>query len=149
MVESIAFLDYEIDLQRCELRRCDEPLHLEPRVFDVLTHLVENRHRVVTHQELIRAYWPGLAVSESALPRCISEARRLLGDRHRPHRVIATLRGRGYRFVASVHPRPAHDEVVVGDPRPEPFVGRTRVLATRGRSMTCLITGLRSVAEVF
>jgi hypothetical protein len=46
--------------------------------------------------------WPGEFVTDSAVTRCISEARRAVGDTGDEQRVIRTLHGRGYRFVADV-----------------------------------------------
>ena len=47
-------------------------------------------------------------MSEAALERCIAVARRAVGDSGRRHRVIQTVHGRGYRFVAPVEERLDH-----------------------------------------
>jgi DNA-binding winged helix-turn-helix (wHTH) protein len=78
---------------------------LEPRVFDVLLHLLRHRDRVVSKGELLRTLWPGEAASDSVLPRCIAHARRAFGDDRAGQRVIQTVHGRGYRFVAEVEER--------------------------------------------
>ena len=41
------FGDYRLDTERRELHHGATPVALEPQVFDVLVHLVENRNRVV------------------------------------------------------------------------------------------------------
>lgn len=99
---ALAFREYEIDPDCFELRRRGKPVKLEPKVFDVLVCLIEHRDRVVTKQELLDSLWPGEAVSDSVLPRCIAAARRALGDTRTKQRVIATSHGRGYRFVAAL-----------------------------------------------
>ena len=48
----------------------------------------------------------GAFVSDAALERCITVARRALRDNGREQRCIRTLHGRGYRFVAAVEARP-------------------------------------------
>jgi DNA-binding winged helix-turn-helix (wHTH) protein len=48
------FGDYAIDADRRELRREGEAVHVEPQVFDVLLHLIRNRDRVVTKDDLMR-----------------------------------------------------------------------------------------------
>lgn len=73
-----------------------KPLRLGGRAFDILLSLVERRDRVVECDELLDLVWPGLAVEENNLSVQISTLRRLLGPD-----VIATIRGRGYRFTAS------------------------------------------------
>ena len=98
---ALAFGDCEVDERLFQLRRGGEVVALEPRVFDVLLLLVRHRDRVVAKDELIRALWPGEAVSDSVLPRCIAHARRAVGDDRRGQLVIQTVHGRGYRFVVN------------------------------------------------
>ena len=50
---TLCFGDYEIDIERRELRRAKSPVHVEPQVFDLLVYLVENRDRVVSKDHLI------------------------------------------------------------------------------------------------
>jgi DNA-binding winged helix-turn-helix (wHTH) protein/tetratricopeptide (TPR) repeat protein len=123
-----AFADCELDRELYQLRRRGRVVKLEPKVFDVLVHLVENRERVVTKHELLRALWPGEALSESVLPRAITAARRAVGDTRRKARVIETVHGRGYRFVAEL--RQPGDTAPPAAAQPTPvFVGRERTLA--------------------
>ena len=93
---------YTLDTQRYELRRAGEPLPLEPKVFDVLTYLVQQCDRLVSKDELLEHVWCGANVGEAALVRCIVAARKAIGDRPETPQVIQTVRGRGYRFVAPV-----------------------------------------------
>jgi DNA-binding winged helix-turn-helix (wHTH) protein/tetratricopeptide (TPR) repeat protein len=94
--------DFELDSRLFELRRGGVPVKLEPRVYDVLAFLIAHRDRVVTMRELHEALWPGEFVTDSAVTRCIREARRALGDTGDEQRAIRTVHGRGYRFVADV-----------------------------------------------
>ena len=96
------FADCELDRERFALRRAGAAVKVEPKVFDVLAYLLDHRERVVTKDELLAALWPDEAVSESVLPRCIAAARRAVGDDRAAQRVIQTVHGRGYRFVAEV-----------------------------------------------
>ena len=43
----LAFEDYELDDERCELRHKDRRVALQPKAFALLLHLVRNRARVV------------------------------------------------------------------------------------------------------
>lgn len=96
------FDDYELDIRRFELRRGDDPIPVEPQVFDVLAYLVAHRDRVVAKRELLDEVWGSRFVSESALTSRIKAARRAIGDDGRTQRYIQTLHGRGYRFVGEV-----------------------------------------------
>src|SRR5213596_1598222 len=92
----------EIDEQLFEVRRGGAVVPLEPQAFDVLMYLVRNRDRVVAKEELMDSVWGGRFVSETAVTSRIKQVRRALGDDGQAQRVIRTLHGRGYRFVADV-----------------------------------------------
>ncbi|MGK2882037.1 MAG: alpha/beta fold hydrolase [Mycobacterium sp.] len=96
------FEDFVLDVQRYELRSGAEVIKVEPQVFDVLTQLVCNHHRVVTKDELFEKVWGGKFVGEAALTSRIKAARRALGDDGESQRFIRTARGRGYQFVSKV-----------------------------------------------
>src|ERR687891_594177 len=94
--------DYALDPQRYELRYAGKLVKLEPQVFDVLAYLIQHRDRVVTKDELIEHVWGGRIVSEATLTSRLMAVRRALGDRAREQRLIQTIHGRGYRFIAAV-----------------------------------------------
>jgi pimeloyl-ACP methyl ester carboxylesterase/DNA-binding winged helix-turn-helix (wHTH) protein len=96
------FDDCLVDPGRFELRRGGAVEHVEPQVFDVLVHLIRHRERVVTKTELLDTVWGDRFVSESALASRLKSARRAVGDDGAAQRVIRTVFGRGYQFVAEV-----------------------------------------------
>ncbi len=98
-----SFGDLTLDTDRFLLERAGEPVHVQPQVFDVLAHLLLNRERVVAKTELLDAVWGDRFVSESTLTSRIKVARRVVGDDGDLQRVIKTVHGRGYRWVAEVH----------------------------------------------
>src|SRR6188472_4402430 len=97
------FAEFEIDVSQQELRRLGEPVHIEPQVFDLIVHLVRNRDRIVSKDELIETIWNGRIISEAALSSRINGARRALGDNGTDQVFIRTLHKRGFRFVGHVH----------------------------------------------
>ncbi len=111
------FLTFRLDGSRLELFEGADRLAVEPRVLEFLLYLVSNRERVVSKEELATDVWRSTFVSDAAIARCASEARRLLGDLARPHRIIETVYGRGYRFVALVE-SPAADSPATALPAP-------------------------------
>jgi len=92
----VRFDIYTLDLQRCSLRRGDDPVELRPKSFDVLRYLVEHSGRVIGKDELIKAVWPGVAVTDDALVQCVRDVRHALCDEG--HRIIQTVPRRGYLF---------------------------------------------------
>ena len=74
------FDDCVLDVERRELRRAGAPVAVEPQVFDLLVHLIRNRARVVSKDDLLEAVWQGRIVSDSALANRINAARAAVGD---------------------------------------------------------------------
>jgi TolB-like protein len=103
----LAFAGHEVDLDRHELRRSGEVVHVEPQVFDLLVHLVRNRDRVVSKDELFETIWQGRFVSEAALSSRINAARKAVGDDGNRQALIRTIHKRGFRFVGKVAERGA------------------------------------------
>ncbi len=102
-----SFEDFALDTDTRELRRSGELLSVEPKVFDLLAHLIANRERVVSKDDLIASVWHGRIVSESALTTCLNAARTALGDNGETQRLIKTLPRKGLRFVGEVREQKA------------------------------------------
>lgn len=96
------FGEFELDLDRYELRRGGEVVKAEPRVLEVLHYLIERRERMVPKEELHDGLWPDVHVSEAALTTAIRDARRALGDSTSSPLWIRTVYGRGFRFIGDV-----------------------------------------------
>lgn len=96
------FGDRVLDTERFLLERDGSPVHVQPQVLDVLSHLVRNRERVVPKTELLDKVWGDRFVSESTLTSRIKAARQVTGDDGVSQSVIRTVHGRGYRWVADV-----------------------------------------------
>jgi len=96
------FGDVSLDTERYLLRRSGEPVPVQPQVFEVLRHLIENRDRVLLKTELLDEIWGDQFVGESALTSRIKSARQAVGDDGVAQNVIRTVHGRGYQFVGDV-----------------------------------------------
>jgi len=96
------FGEFRIDTGRRLLLRNGQAIPLTPKVFDTLLYLVKNRGLVIAKDDLMAAVWPDTVVEENNLNQNISTLRRALGESRGENRYIATLPGRGYRFVADV-----------------------------------------------
>lgn len=102
-------------------------IQFEPQVFDVLTQLVRNSHRVVTKEELFDSVWGGRFVGEAALTSPIKAVRRALGDDGESQRYIRTVRGRGYQFVGTL----VSETAVEPEVAPEPAMPRQHIAFCR------------------
>jgi TolB-like protein/Tfp pilus assembly protein PilF len=103
---NLVFAGNEIDLRRQELRRAGQPVHVEPQVFDLLLHLLRNRDRIVSKDELFDTIWQGRIVSEAALSSRINAARKAIGDDGDRQALIKTIHRRGFRFIGIVEEAP-------------------------------------------
>lgn len=75
---------------------------MEPTVLRLLVHLITNRDRLVTHDELMDTVWGDTVISESALSKAVARLRKALGDRATRPKYVETVYSLGYRFVAEV-----------------------------------------------
>lgn len=106
------FGGFRLDRNRRLLMRIanGQPVRLPPRTLETLEYLIERPGELVSKSALIDALWPDRAVEENSLDRNISLLRRALGEKPRDHLFIATVPGRGYRFVAAVRGVVAADD---------------------------------------
>jgi DNA-binding winged helix-turn-helix (wHTH) protein/tetratricopeptide (TPR) repeat protein len=102
-----------VDLR--ELLCNGEEVKLQPKVFDLLVYLVENRERPVNKDELQDAVWPGMFITETALTRAVMKARKAVGDDAGKQEVIKTLHGHGYRFIAEIGDQGENQTLQTGD----------------------------------
>src|SRR6267142_3461585 len=103
------FGDFHLDAAKRLLWRGGAPVPLTPRVFETLLYMVEHHDAVLDKEELMEAVWPDSIVEENNLAQNISILRRVFGETPGSHHYIVTVPGRGYRFVADVRLRAAHE----------------------------------------
>jgi len=118
------FGDCVLDVGRRTLLRGGQPVELQPKAFDLLVHLIENRDRAVDKDELQAAIWPRVVVTEASLTKAVQRARLAVGDDSDSQSVIRTVHGHGYRLVAELagpEPQPASGAA----PGPASGVGAT------------------------
>ena len=96
------FGEYRVDAGKLLLSRSGQPVPLTPKVFDTLLLLVKRSGEVLDKEALLRAVWPDTMVEENNLNQNISTLRRVFGESRGENRYIATVPGRGYRFMPEV-----------------------------------------------
>ncbi len=96
------FERFKLDLGSFSLRTDTEEISLEPQVMSLLAYLVQHGDSVVSRDELLDELWGHRYVSDSTVATQIKALRKALGDDGRNQRIIKTVHGRGYRFVAPV-----------------------------------------------
>jgi len=96
------FDQFSIDTGQYQLSRDGKPVPVEPLVFDLMIYLIENCERVVGRDELLENLWQGKVVTDSALAARLKDVRKALGDSGDRQKIIKTVHGRGYQFIANV-----------------------------------------------
>ena len=126
---------FEVDLGLYALRNKGSAVDIQPKVLDLLVFLITHAERVVSKDEILEAVWSDVAATDDVLNRAIHAARQAVGDDGEKQRVIQTVRGRGFHFVAALD----RIEPETAEPRPAglpevnrgglPFVGRSQALS--------------------
>lgn len=113
----LQFGDITLDSASRQLVRGGAAIHLSPKAFDLLCHLVEMRPSAVSKNQLFELVWPGTFVVEANLTVLVTELRRALGDDPHTPRFIRTVHKHGYAFcgeATEIAPRqPARDALRV------------------------------------
>jgi TolB-like protein/DNA-binding winged helix-turn-helix (wHTH) protein/Tfp pilus assembly protein PilF len=112
-----------------------DALPVKPRVLEAILYFVERPGELLEKDRLLADLWPKLVVEESNLTQLISVLRRVLGESRGENRYLATVPGRGYRFVADVVRAPATLQL----DHPEPFLAPPIEPESRRRTLLALL----------
>ncbi len=81
---------------------------LQRKPYQVLLCLLENRHRMVSREELLERFWDGKEVYDQSLSKAVGSIRKALGEPQGTE-FIETRWGLGYRYVGPFEQLPDHD----------------------------------------
>jgi len=133
---------YEVDLSARALYKRGVNVHLQGKPFLLLSMLLQRPGEVVTREELRNSLWAADTFVEfnDGVNTAIGKLRSALGDSAEQPAFIETVRGRGYRFIATVakeEDKDAWQERRFDSPKaekiaplPSPKTSRPMVLAT-------------------
>ncbi len=111
------FADVEVDsLKGCvrrDSRDLERPVRLSQHDFNVLVHLIENRHRLVSKDELLDNFWKDAEVTPDSLVQCVRKIRRAIGDDSRSSRFVETVPKGGYRFIGELEDVGSSEQVTI------------------------------------
>ncbi len=119
----LRFGAFTLDPDRYVLAREGSAIPVEPIVFDLIARLAAAPGEVFSRERLMETVWGGRLVSEATISTCVKSARRALDDDGKAQRMIRTVRGRGYSFVAEVDREDADAQQVAStQPAPLPIL---------------------------
>jgi DNA-binding winged helix-turn-helix (wHTH) protein len=146
------FAAFRLDtLNQCLWRRGDTGpegrILLTPKAFAVLVYLVEHAGRLVTHDEMLEAVWPGSVIESQAVKRHVLAVRSALGDSPKNSLFIETIPKRGYRFIAPVSETVASSPIVSGRPAQD-LVGRSGAFEVLREMWQRALSGERQIVFI-
>ncbi|HEY0458589.1 MAG TPA: tetratricopeptide repeat protein [Pyrinomonadaceae bacterium] len=107
------FEEFRLEPDKRMLNRVNgsvEQIRLSNLPFQVLLHLIENRDRFVSRNELLDKFWNGRDVYDTALTKAVGAVRKALGEPSENPRFIETRWAEGYRFIGAVEEQPVYME---------------------------------------
>jgi TolB-like protein/DNA-binding winged helix-turn-helix (wHTH) protein/Tfp pilus assembly protein PilF len=106
--EPIRFEEFDLDIERYELRRSGHALKLERIPMELLILLLQSEGKLVRREVINRRLWGENAFqdTEHSVNTAVNKLRYILRDDPRDPRFIQTVVGQGYRFIARVAPNP-------------------------------------------
>jgi two-component system KDP operon response regulator KdpE len=99
--------DIEVDLSRRLVKLRRQILKLTPKEYELLSYLIRNSGRVVSHKDILHNVWgPEYNGENEYLRTFVRQLRHKIEDDPSHPQFIVTEQGIGYRFVMPVeHPR--------------------------------------------
>ncbi|WP_372922851.1 winged helix-turn-helix domain-containing protein [Roseovarius sp.] len=96
------FDDIALNWKTRKLLRAGVGVAVEPKVLELILYLLRHRDRAVGKDELAQALWPDRVISDSVISQTVRKARIAVDDTGERQKVIETVRGFGFRFVATL-----------------------------------------------
>ena len=121
----IRFGPFQVDPRTWALSRDGVAVDLSPRLVEILGYLAARRGEIVTKEELLDRFWPGVNITDNTLTRAVADIRKALGDDAGRPIYLQTAARRGYRFVGESPDIPAGSRAqpvssAAGQPAPDP-----------------------------
>lgn len=98
----VRFGECVFDSETRELHVRGDAVHLQPKAFQFLQLLLENRPKALSKEQIHEKLWEGTFVSDGTLTSLLAEVRDAIGDEARHSRFIRTVHRFGYSFCGNV-----------------------------------------------
>ncbi len=104
MPEPFRFEEFDLDLERYELRRSGQAVKLERIPMELLILLLQNNGKLVRREAINRRLWGENAYQDTdhSVNTAVNKLRYILRDDPRDPRFIQTVVGQGYRFIGDL-----------------------------------------------
>src|SRR6476469_3114983 len=99
------FRGYRVDLVHRTVTKPDGRLvRLEPKAFDLLVYFAQHPNETLSRETLIADVWGGKFITDDAVMVAVYALRQAFDDDSRAPTFIETIRGSGYRWIATPAP---------------------------------------------
>ena len=115
--QTFSFAEFEVDPAKRRLVKNGSTVALNPKAFDLLLVLIENRGQTVRKEVLLETVWANQFVEENNLTVHVSALRKIFGEKKGEHHFIVTVPGKGYKFVADVRTPPDEEKEIIIESR--------------------------------
>jgi len=96
------FRGYRVDpVHRTVTTPTGRVVRLEPKAFDLLLYFAAHPEETLSREKLIADVWDGKFVTDDAVMVAVYALRQAFDDDSRSPKFIETIRGRGYRWIAT------------------------------------------------
>jgi TolB-like protein/DNA-binding winged helix-turn-helix (wHTH) protein/Flp pilus assembly protein TadD len=112
------FEEFDLDLERYELRRSGQAVKLERIPMELLILLLQSNGKLVRREAINRRLWGENAYQDTdhSVNTAVNKLRYILRDDPRDPRFIQTVVGQGYRFIAEVAANPFLEDAALPSP---------------------------------
>jgi len=141
-----SFAEFEVDAKKRLLLKNAQTIPLNSKAFELLLVLIENHGEVLSKTELLDKVWEGQFVEENNLTVHISALRKIFGEKKGEHQFIATIPGKGYKFVADV--RLSFEKATQEKPNNSIVLQNSLTVSVPPRYETNLIGRTREITEI-
>ena len=112
------FEEFDLDLERYELRRSGQAVKLERIPMELLILLLQNNGKLVRREAINRRLWGENTYQDTdhSVNTAVNKLRYILRDDPRDPRFIQTVVGQGYRFIAELAADPIAEDSPAASP---------------------------------
>lgn len=115
-MERYTFAEFTLDVDEHRFLRNGVEIRLRGKLFETLSIFVQNPAKLLRKEELLEMIWQGRIVEENNLDHCVSQLRKLLGDKG--NKFLETVPRQGYRFLCPVRRLTAEVDLTVNNVLP-------------------------------
>jgi Tol biopolymer transport system component/DNA-binding winged helix-turn-helix (wHTH) protein len=105
------FGEFELDTNLRCLKRNGEKISLHSKTYELLLFLLKHNGEIISKNEILDNVWADQFVEEANLAVQISTLRKILGEKKNEPKILLTIPGKGYKFIADVIPE--NDEIII------------------------------------